>query len=68
MVGKVTPNDMLSASRLPAVCGMSQYRSPNDELLASIAAINGDELPNISNESMDWGKVAHVIGAACVGL
>ena len=56
MVGKVTPNDMLSASRLPAVCGMSQYRSPNDELLASIAAINGDELPNISNESMDWGN------------
>ncbi len=26
------------------------------ELLASIAAINGDELPNISNESMDWGN------------
>ena len=42
MVGKVTPNDMLSASRLPAVCGMSVYRSPNDELLASIAAINGE--------------------------
>jgi len=56
MVGKVTPNDMLSASRLPAVCGMSQYRSPNDELLASIAAINGEELENITNESMDWGN------------
>jgi predicted phage-related endonuclease len=56
MVGKVTPNDMLSASRLPAVCGMSQYRSPNDELLSSIAAIDGKELENISNESMDWGN------------
>lgn len=56
MVGKVTPNDMLSASRLPAVCGMSQYRSPNDELLASIDAINGISPPDISNESMDWGN------------
>lgn len=56
MVGKVTPNDMLSASRLPAVCGMSQYRSPNDELLASIDAINGIAPPDISNESMDWGN------------
>jgi hypothetical protein len=56
MVGKVTPNDMLSASRLPAVCGMSQYRSPNDELLSSIDAINGKAPPDISNESMDWGN------------
>ena len=56
MVGKVTPNDMLSASRLPAVCGMSQYRSPNDELLSSIDAINGKVPPDISNESMDWGN------------
>lgn len=56
MVGKVTPNDMLSASRLPAVCGMSVYRSPNDELMASIDAINGIEPPDISNESMDWGN------------
>jgi predicted phage-related endonuclease len=56
MVGKVTPNDMLSASRLPAVCGMSQYRSPNDELLSSIDAINGIAPPDISNESMDWGN------------
>jgi predicted phage-related endonuclease len=56
MVGKVTPNDMLSASRLPAVCGMSQYRSPNDELLSSIAAVKGEPPENISNESMDWGN------------
>jgi len=56
MVGKVTPNDMLSASRLPAVCGMSKYRSPNDELQASIDAINGKAPEDISNESMDWGN------------
>ena len=56
MVGKVTPNDMLSASRLPAVCGMSVYRSPNDELLSSIDAINGISPPDISNEAMGWGN------------
>ncbi len=52
MVGKVTPNDMLSASRLPAVCGMSQYRSPNDELLSSIAAIDGKELEKLRNKQL----------------
>lgn len=56
MVGKVTPNDMLSASRLPAICGMSKYQSPNDELKNSIDAINGIAPPDISNESMEWGN------------
>lgn len=45
MVGKVTPDTMLSASRLPAVMGYSKYRSPNDELLATIDALNGIEPP-----------------------
>lgn len=56
MVGKLTPNTMLSASRLPAVMGMSKYRSPNDELQYSIDAIDGKEPPDISNESMEWGN------------
>ena len=56
MVGKVTPDTMLSASRLPAVMGLSKYRSPNDELKASIDAINGKERPDISNEAMGWGN------------
>lgn len=56
MVGKVTPDSMLSASRLPAVMGMSKYRSPNDELQISIGAINGKASPNISNEAMEWGN------------
>lgn len=56
MVGKVTPNDMLSASRLPAICGMSKYRSPNDELMSSIDAINGKAPKDESNEAMDWGN------------
>ena len=56
MVGKVTPNDMLSASRIPAVCGMSKYRSPNDELLSSIDFLKGLNPPDIGNEAMAWGN------------
>jgi predicted phage-related endonuclease len=56
MVGKVTPDSMLSASRLPAVLGLSKYRTPNDELLVSIDAINGKQPKDISNEAMSWGN------------
>jgi len=56
MVGKVTPDTMLSASRLPAVMGYSKYRSPNDELKATIDSINGIDSPFQQNEAMDWGN------------
>ena len=56
MVGKVTPDTMLSASRLPAVMGHSKYRSPNDELLASIDALGNKETPFVTNEAMEWGN------------
>lgn len=56
MVGKVTPNTILSASRLPAVMGMSKYRTANDELQVSIGAIAGKTPPDISNEAMSWGN------------
>jgi predicted phage-related endonuclease len=56
MVNKVTPDTMLSASRLPSVMGISKYQTPNDELEMSINAINGKERPDIGNESMDWGN------------
>ena len=56
MVGKVTPGTMMSASRLPAVMGYSKYRSPNDELSATINAINGIETPFQQNEAMNWGN------------
>jgi predicted phage-related endonuclease len=56
MVGKVTPDTMLSASRLPAVMGYSKYRSPNDELSATINAINGIDSPFQQNEAMNWGN------------
>jgi len=56
MVNKVTPDTMLSASRLPSVMGISKYQTPNDELEMSINAIQGKERPDIGNESMDWGN------------
>jgi predicted phage-related endonuclease len=56
MVGKVTPDTMLSASRLPAIMGHSKYRSPNDELRATIESINGIESPFHQNEAMNWGN------------
>lgn len=56
MVGKITPDSMLSASRLPSVMGMSKFNTPNDELEFSIRALQGQERPDISNESMNWGN------------
>lgn len=56
MVGKVTPDTMLSASRLPSVMGYSKYRSPNDELLASIDALGNKETQFVTNEAMEWGN------------
>lgn len=57
MVGKVTPETMLSASRLPAVMGISRYQTPNDELEYSINALKGLERPDIGNEAMAWGNL-----------
>ena len=56
MVGKVTPDTLLSCSRLPAVLSLSRYRTANDELEASISAIRGEERPDIGNEAMSWGN------------
>lgn len=56
MVNKVTPDTMLSASRLPSVMGLSKYKTPNDELEMSIMAGQGIESEFNSNEAMDWGN------------
>lgn len=56
MVSKVTPDDMLSASRLPALMGLSKYRSPNDELQYSIGAMQGETVRSDGNEAMAWGN------------
>lgn len=57
MVNKVTPDTMLSASRLPSVMGISRYRTANDELEASIRALKGLEREDIGNEAMAWGNL-----------
>lgn len=70
MVGKVTPDTMMSASRLPALLGISKYRSPNDELLASIAALKSEPAETVSNEAMEWGNEfeASILKKACLRL
>jgi len=57
MVNKVTPDSMLSASRLPGVMGISRYQTPNDELEYSIRALKGEERRDIGNEAMAWGNM-----------
>lgn len=56
MVNKVTPDHILSASRIPSVMGLSRYNTPNDELEFSLRALRGEDRPDIGNESMDWGN------------
>jgi len=56
MVGKVTPDTMMSASRIPALLGLSRYRTRNDELQLSIDAIRGVEREEKHIEAADWGS------------
>ena len=56
MVGKVTPNDIVSASRVPALLNASPWETPNDVMKACNAARDGQPLPGIDqNEAMAWG-------------
>lgn len=54
--GKLTPNTMMSASRLPGLLGMSKYSTPNDELTLSIEALKGNEPEHKEIEAADWGN------------
>jgi predicted phage-related endonuclease len=56
MVGKVTPNTMMSASRIPALLGLSRWSTRNDELQLSINAIDGIEPETKRIEAADWGN------------
>ncbi len=55
MSGKLTPDYMMSASRLPALLGLSRYQTPNDELQYSINASRGLPREDKQNEAMAWG-------------
>ena len=56
-MGKLTPDDMMSCSRLPALLGLSKFRTPNDELKYSINAINKEANEFIENEPILWGNL-----------
>jgi len=57
MVGKRTPDDIVTASRIPALMGVSPYDTQNDLLASVLAAVEGkpDPKPFNGNEACDWG-------------
>lgn len=57
MVGKKTPDDIITASVLPVIMNMSPYKTPNDQLAKALASIEGkpDPDPFTGNEACDWG-------------
>jgi hypothetical protein len=57
MVGKKTPNDIVTASRIASVMNASPYDTPNDVLAAVLAEIEGkpDPKPFNGNEATEWG-------------
>ena len=58
MVGKVTPDDMISASLIPVLLGQSPYQTPNDLLRTFIDRDEGVEPePWAGNEATHWGNV-----------
>ena len=42
MVGKLTPDDIVTASRVPALMGLSPYTTPNELLKEAIEAATGN--------------------------
>jgi len=70
MVGKVTPDDIMSCSRLPALLGLSKFRTPNDELKYSINAINKEPNEFVDNEPILWGNLTEklILGESCKRL
>jgi len=70
MAGKLTDDRVMSASRLPALMGYSKYSTPNDELLYSFNAIDGNERPDIGNEAMMFGTLLEpvILEQACKRL
>lgn len=60
MVGKVTPNTMLSASRVPALLGHSKYETPNGVLASVLNALQDAPEHFETNEAMHWGNLLEV--------
>lgn len=56
MVGKLTPNNQLSASEIPVLMGVSRFMTVNELLKQKMDVISGIEPEFTSHESMDWGN------------
>lgn len=70
MVGKVTPNDQLSASEVPVLMGASKFMTVNELLKQKMDVISGIEPPFNENESMFWGNTLEttILNESCARL
>ena len=58
MVGKLTPDDIVTASRVPALMGLSPYATPNELLSEAIEAAAGNPRERFAqNEAMRFGDL-----------
>lgn len=56
MVGKLTPDNIVTASRIPALLGLSPYETQNELLRKCMMVEAGEPLPEFKqNEAMAWG-------------
>ena len=56
MVGKLTPDDIATASTLPSIMGFSRYKTQNEALADAIAAMEGTKEDTwTGNEATRWG-------------
>ncbi len=58
MVGKLTPDDIVTASRVPALMGLSPYTTPNELLKEAIEAAAGNPPERFAqNDAMRFGDL-----------
>lgn len=55
MVGKLTPNDIATASTVAAIMGLNPWNTPNDQLKKAIDATEGRADDWQGNEATGWG-------------
>ena len=72
MVGKLTPDNMISASVVPVIMGLSPYKTQNEHLKRIIALDNGEPDPETfnGNEATHHGDALepYILKTACERL
>lgn len=58
--GKLTPDDMLSASQVATVMDMNPYQTPNEPLQRAFDATRGIERVPLDFEALEWGNVFEI--------